>query len=652
MKFWICFALVVLFGCKATSDTTKVSEEASALFTVNGVTVPAEEFIYIYKKNNVNNDSAFTRKDINDYLDLYINFKLKVAEAIRRGMDTTAAFQREFSTYKEQLKKPYLTENKATEKLIAEAYERYKEEVNAAHILISVDPKASPEDTLKAYNTLMGIREEALRGTDFGALARKHSADPSAQQNNGALGYFTSFQMVYPFESAAYQTPEGEISMPVRTRFGYHLIKVLDKRPSQGSIEVSHIMIRIKPEKADSLKARNKIFELYDQAVGGVNWNDLARQFSDDINTKNIGGTLKPFKVGQMPDTFQEAAFALEQLGDISDPVMTPYGWHIIKLEKKLPLESFKEMEASIRSRISKDVRADLNKKAFIARLKKENGFEETAAKSQLFDVADSVLRKIFEDNQLITQVLFKVRDQQYTVGDYFDYLKEQGSMTQVSKDYIRKEYNKFTEACIIAYEESHLKDKYVDYRMLVKEYWEGILLFELMEDEVWNRAVKDTAGLHTYYSNNSEEYYWPERVDAVVYNSDQQDVLVDIERLINAGDSTALTKKKLEKRYNDKTALTLQISEGLFEHGSSKIIDQLEWTKGIHMVKSNGRFNLVWIREILQPEQKRLNDIKGLVISDYQNHLETLWVKDLRAQYPVTIDKNALTNIYEVLEK
>lgn len=661
MKHQIFIALILLIGCKSSSDIAgtvpKDSSGSVELLNVAGQSVLADEFIYVYKKNNVNNDSAFTRGDIDDYMDLYIKFKLKVAEAKAKGMDTTAAFRKEFETYREQLKKPYLTENQVTERLIQEAYERYKTEVNASHILITVAEDAAPADTLKAYKEILDIRQKAMNGDNFEQLAKKYSDDPSAAQNGGNLGYFTSFQMVYPFESAAYNTEVGAVSEPVRTQFGYHLVKVLNKRPSMGSVEVSHIMIRVQPDKKDSIEARNKIFEIYDQAIGGVNWDDLARQFSDDINTRNTGGKLRPFKVGQMPYSFQEAAFNLEGAGDISDPVMSPYGWHIIRLEEKLPLESFKEMEPQIKTRINRDSRAQLNKKFLISRLKSENGFEETDVKNQLWAYADSSLAKGRwehpEMSDISGKTLFTIGDKKYTTGDFFQYVKQNQKPNSYSPEvYMRLLYNNFSDDRIIAYEEDHLEDKYLDYRMLVKEYREGILLFELMEQEVWNKAVQDTTGLRGYYNKNQDKYKWEKRLKAKIYNSDNEAVLADIEEIINAGDSIGLSKKELENKYNSKTALTLQVEEGAFERGDHPLIDKVNWEPGIYKLASNGRFNLILVEEVLPPAPKELNEIRGLVISDYQNYLEKEWVQQLEDKYSITVNEGGLKYVYDQLEK
>ena len=658
--YWVTI-ITILAGCKASSDLSSAEQDSPIqsvkLFTAGDETVYTDEFAYVYRKNNINNDSAFTHGDIKGYLDLYIKFKLKIAEAKSRGMDTTAAFKREFSTYRDQLKKPYLTENRVTEQLIKEAYERYKQEVRASHILVKVDEHAAPSDTLKAYNQILDIRTKANDGEDFGALAQQYSDDPSAKTNKGNLGYFTAFQMVYPFESGAYNTAVGEISQPLRTRFGYHILKVHDKRPTLGSVEVSHIMVRIQPNKEDSLQARNKIFEIYDQAVGGVSWDALAKQFSEDINTKNTGGKLRPFKVGQMPFEFQEAAFALNEPGDISDPIMTPFGWHIIKLEGKEPLESFDDMENSIKSRIDRDSRTELNKKAFVARLKRENNFKEGAVKAELHHYADSSLIRgkwrYSKELDNLNEVLFEIGDRQYTLKNFFDYVMTEQRPNSYQPDvYLQLLYNNFADSRIIAYEEDHLEDKYEDYRMLVNEYKEGILLFELMEKEVWNKAVEDTTGLRAFYNDNIDKYQWNKRVEATIYNASSQEVIAEIQKMIQNKDSVNLSKKLLEEKYNANAALTLQVTEGTFEKGDNALIDAQAWEAGMYTTESDGRYNLIWIEEVLEPSAKALHEIKGLVISDYQNFLEKKWIKSLEQKYPVSVNESGLNYIYEELEK
>jgi len=659
------FVLALFTACQSIKDTQAVKSNShpaladeEVLFTVDGQPVYAKEFDYVYRKNNANNDSAYTKADIDSYLDLYKKFKIKIAEAKSQGLDTTKSFRKEFNTYKEQLKKPYLTESKVTDKLEQEAYDRYKTEVKASHILLKVDPNASPTDTLEAYQKLLNIKKQAEEGKSFSQLAREYSEDPSAARNGGDLGYFTSFQMVYPFESAAYDTPAGEISNPVRTRFGYHIIKVWDKRPSQGSVTVSHLMIRIQPNKEDSLEARNKIFELYDQATGGANWEQLVEQFSEDVNSKQKGGLLPPFKVGQMPYSFQEAAFALQEPGQISDPVMTPYGWHIIKLEKREPLQSFEEMESFISSRVKRDSRADINKKALINRLKKENGFEvNEPIQSKIYQYADSSLISgkwsYHRTSSVLDATLFTVGNTSYKMVDFFDYiLKKQRRTTGSPRQYMQKLYEQFEEDRVIAYEEAHLEDKYYDYKMLVQEYREGIMLFQLMEDEVWQKAVDDTTGLKNYYENHRDKYKWSQRVEAVIYNAGDKSIIDDIKQMINTGDSTAWSKKELENKYNQQTALTLQVESGIFEKGDNALIDKVQRSPGMYELVTDNRYILVNVQRVMDPAYKPFNRIKGLVISDYQNYLEKQWMQQLKKKYPVEVNEEVLKNVYKALIK
>ena len=653
--FWL--VVIVAAGCSTTTNmnqgtTAKKAEEV--LFTVDGAQVGVEEFMYVYKKNNINNDSAYTKTDIDDYFDLYVKFKLKIEEALSLGMDTTQSFTSEFNTYKEQLKKPYLTETKVTDSLVQEAYQRYQQEINASHILIMLDENALPADTLEAFNKIKELKSRSEQGEDFAALAKKYSEDPSSKTNGGNLGYFTSFQMVYPFESAAYQAEEGAISEPVRTKFGYHIIKVWDKRPAQGNVEASHIMIRIKPNKEDSVTARNKIFEIHEQAVGGVSWEELASQFSEDINSKDQGGRLRPFSVGQLPFEFQEAAFALTSPGDISDPVMTPYGWHIIRLEGKTPLRSFEEMEQSVRSRINRDTRADLNKKAFVQRLKKENGFKEELFDSQVFlqHVDSTLVQGQWSKPALASTeniLLFRVSDEEFRLDNFFTYLEQnQAKSSKALGDYITELYGNFKEQSIIAYEESHLEEKYLDYRMLVKEYREGILLFQLMEDEVWSKAAKDTVGLREFFESNLDKYQWGDRVKATVYNAASAEVLSALKDQL--GQATGISKDELEKQFNKESSLTLQVNEGDFEKGDIPAIDRVEWKKGNHEVDLDNRKALVVIHELIPAGPKKLSEVRGLVISDYQNELEKRWVQQLRSKYPVVVNDQGLQYVYEHL--
>ncbi|MDB5262459.1 MAG: peptidylprolyl isomerase, partial [Adhaeribacter sp.] len=337
--FYFATVALLLAGCKGSQPQ---ASKDPVLETIGGKPVYTAEFEYVYHKNNGNAENANTRASIQEYLDLYTNFKLKVMDAESRGLDTTTAFRQELEGYKQQLAQPYLTEKSVTEKLIREAYDRMQKEVNASHILINVAPDAEPKDTLAAYNKVLELRKRLVAGEDFAQLAHAFSEDPSAKENYGKLGYFTALQMVYPFEDAAYKTLPGQLSQPIRTRFGYHIIKVNDVRSAQGEIKVSHIMVRATPglPKADSVAAKKKIDEIYTRVARKQNWDQLVAQFSEDVSSAENGGELPWFGTGRMIGNFEEAAFKLAKPGDITRPVQTPYGWHIIKLIERRSLPS------------------------------------------------------------------------------------------------------------------------------------------------------------------------------------------------------------------------------------------------------------------------------------------------------------------------
>ncbi|WMJ72695.1 peptidylprolyl isomerase [Cytophagaceae bacterium ABcell3] len=525
LLFFVCLAL--LGACKSSGNKQSSSVTSSpVLQTIGDKPVYSSEFAYVYKKNNANTEDMYSEHSVREYLRLYTNFKLKVRAAEDAGLDTLPSFKSELSGYKKQLAQPYFTEKGLTEKFAKQAYDRLKEEVNASHILIMVKEDADPKDTLDAWNKIVEVRKKALGGDDFAELAKAHSEDPSAKSNAGNLGYFSAMQMVFPFEDAAYNLEVGDVSEPVRTRFGYHIIKLHDRRPSQGEIRVAHIMVRATSgmSEEDSIAASKKIQEIYSKLENGEKWESLVAQFSDDANSKAQNGELPSFSTGRMIPSFENAAFKLTKAGEYSEPVLTPYGWHIIKLLDKQKLPSYEELETRIKQKVSKD-RSAYHKAATVERLKKENNFQEKnkVVKEALSHADSSLLQGEWaaDAGKLGGKVLFSIGDEKHKVNDFFKYVQDsQKTIKASSPDYIMSSlYDKYVEESNIKYEEAHLEDKYVDYRMLVNEYRDGILLFQLMDDKVWTKAIKDTTGLKEYFNNNREKYQWDERANAVIFN-------------------------------------------------------------------------------------------------------------------------------------
>ncbi len=549
--------VTLLAGCQASKPATMASAAATtgpAVETLGAYPVPANEFAYVYRKNNSAAADYGTRQSVTDYLDLYTNFRLKVLEAEQKGLDTTQAFKRELEGYRQQLSQPYLTEKSVTDLLVREAYDRMGQEVSAAHILVRVAPDATPQDTLAAFQKIDKIRQQALAGTDFGQLARTQSEDPSAKENGGKLGYFTAMQMVYPFESAAYKTPVGQISPPVRTRFGYHIIKVNDKRAAQGEIKVAHLMIRMNANaaKSDSLTAKKKIDELYSRLKKGENWDKLVAQFSEDAGSAANGGELPPFGTGRMLPSFEEVAFKLQKPGDIAAPVQTPYGWHIIKLIERQPVAKFADVESTLKSKVAKDSRSELNKAAFLKRVRQEDQFVENAAtKTYVFGKADTALVagrfkytvpaapvKVAKGAANDNSPLFTIKGKPYLVKDFLTHAQQnQRPRTGAKPEFAMQQlYDQYVEQSLTDFEKSSLETKYEDYRMLVKEYRDGILLFQLMDEKVWSKAIEDTVGLKKYFAANQTKYQWDQRVQGTVVSAATPALLARVQKELKAG--------------------------------------------------------------------------------------------------------------------
>lgn len=558
---------------KPAAPTTPAKDN-TPIITVGKTVVPFSEFEYVYKKNNANADDAYSEKSVREYVDLYAKFKLKVIDAERLRLDTAPGFKTELEGYRRQLAQPYLTEKSVTEKLVREAYDRMKEEIRAEHILITCDPQADPKDTLKAYNKVLELRKRALAGESFEKLAKEYSEDPSAKQNGGDLGYFSSMQMVYPFENAAYSTKKGEISQPVRTRFGYHIVKVQDRRPSQGQVQVAHIMVKANPGMGadDSLAAVKKINEIYQKVtVGKENWNVAAATFSEDPGSKQQGGQLPMFGSGQMIPEFEEVAFAMKDTGSISKPFQTNYGWHIIKLLQRKPLEKYEEIEPSLKTRVGRDTRAELNRSALLNRLRKEDNLKEfPKVKAKALAKGDTSLLsgrwRYKRADKLVKEVLFSINGENHTVENFFAYVeKNQSENKKSSPDYLLQlAYNSYVDDQLMKYEEKHLADKYEDYRMLMKEYRDGILLFTLMDQKVWTKALEDSVGLKAYYEANKNNYRWDRRAAATIYNVADAKTLETV-------------KKRIQVRkysVNEPAKQTLLFEKDAFAIGSKQMVE------------------------------------------------------------------------------
>lgn len=642
--FFIAF-LAMTFSAQAQDD--------AIVLTVEDEKVTVDDFEAIFRKNN--RDSVVTKEALSDYMELFINFKLKVREAEELGLDTSANFRRELTGYRKQLSRPYLIDNELLDELIQEAYNRTRQEVRASHILIKVDRDAAPEDTLKAYNRIMELRKRIMNGEDFSTVATSKggSEDPSVRDNSGDLGYFTAFQMVYPFESAAYKTSVGEVSMPIRTRFGYHLVKTTDKRDARGEIRAAHIMIRYKDKNDPDARneAEQKAREIYEMLEEGADFAELAMRFSQDASTSRNGGELPWFGTGKMVEEFEDAAFALSEDGQISQPVESPYGWHIIKRLEYRPVPEFDAVEQQLRSKVSRDSRSDITKQSFITKLKKEYGVSpstkvlkpiyKAAAEDSAFAGDNGITVKKMKK---LNKELFSIDGKTYTAKDFYDYLngKRIRKRDLSAEALINRELDAFIERELMDYEDSQLEKKYNDFRLLINEYHDGILLFELTDQKVWSKAVKDTTGLQAFYDANKNQFMWEERMSGTLYTCEDAATAKQVQRMLKRG----MKPQEIKEALNDDSSLTLNYVSGTWELSDEEVLSKLPKEAGTHQVEHNGQVVVAEIEEVLPPQPKALNEARGMVTAEYQNHLEEEWIKELRAKYDYQVNREVLHTI------
>jgi peptidyl-prolyl cis-trans isomerase SurA len=644
MKRILCAIGFLLIAVAGFSQ--KKSETADkVLFSVDKKDIYASEFLYLFRKNNQGKPEELKEDKIREYLDLVIAFKLKVAEAHHRGIDTTRSFIKEFTTYRDELKKPFVASSDELARLVKEAYDRLQEEVKASHILINASPDALPADTLAAWQKIQSIRDRVMKGEDFGKLASELSNDPSAKENGGSLGYFTAMAMVYQFEDAAFKTKVGEVSQPIRTRFGYHIIKVFDRRPASGEVEVSHILLGGTDD-----QTKNKAFEIYDQLKGGRKWEDLCKEYSVDTSTKERGGKLPPFGVGALPGVpeFEAMAFSLQKPGDISDPFKSRLGWHLVRLERKMPVPAFAEAEPMLKRRIARDERLQISQTAQLNRRKANFGFSENnAVRAKLESAADTSLVQGRWNTSTMTGVaaepLFTISGKPVPAADFLIYVKGVQRPSALSPVmYFRQLYDQFTDIRIGEAEDAKLQIENPEYRNLVREYREGIMFFSIMEQEVWNRGSADTVGQRAYYESHKDKYQGGDRVYARIYSSSDKQFMQQVKETAGKGDT--LTQADM-KRFKSVTSFRA------FGKGDNKVVDMVTWAAGIHEAQADGMYYLVEIERLIPPGTKSFQEARASVISDYQEEIEKKWVADLRKKYPVKVNKKTVKAVIQQLE-
>ena len=649
-QFFFGLFFLISFTSNAQNNTKQV------LFTIDDKPYYTDEFSRIYKKNLdlVKDDS---QKDLNQYLQLFVGYKLKVKKAYKLGLQNGPQYQSELKSYRAQLAKNYFNDTKITEELVEEGYNRLQKEIRASHILILVDENASPEDTLKAYKKIEDISKKAIAGEDFENLAVQYSEDPSAKENKGDLGYFSAFRMVYPFENAAYNTQKGKISKIIRTRFGYHILKINDIRPNRGEITVAHIMILNPKQEETDKNAENTINEIYKKIQQGEKFEDLAKQFSEDKSSSSKGGVLNRFSSGQLSsEEFENVAFSLDKAGDISKPFQSEFGWHIVKLIEKHPIKSMDEMKSELETKIGKDDRSKKITASLNEKLRKKYTYKRD---NKQYSLISKLVTNDFYDSKWalpenakdFTAPILTINTKKIDGKTFLDFIDKQqkaGLKIKPLSKLVDTLYDKFLDEQLTAYYDENLETEFPEFANVMEEYRDGLLLFDLMEKEIWDRAKTDTLGLKNFYDEHKMEHMWKKRVDVTIASSTNQDMIKKAQAFLKKNEKPQVIKDKL----NLNNVINVMTNNGVFEEGSDALPKTMKYDVGVSDVFKEGEYYFVTkVDKILPESVKTLDECKGKIVNDYQQYLEQRWVDDLKQEFIVKINQDVFESVKKQLQ-
>ncbi|WP_338409193.1 peptidylprolyl isomerase [uncultured Flavobacterium sp.] len=655
MKNYFVLGLFLLLNFNQVFSQEIKNEE---LFSIDNKPYFTEEFIRVYNKNIdlVKDDS---QKNIDVYFDLFLGYKLKVEKAYKIGLQNSLKYKNELASYRTQLSKNYTSDSKVTEVLKTEAYQRSLKEIKASHILILLDEFALPADTLIAYNKALEIKNKISEGLSFEQAAETYSQDPSAKDNKGNLGYFSVFRMVYPFESTAYNTKVGSVSKPTRTRFGYHLIKVTDARDNRGEVTVAHIMVLDKKADDGSDMSKNTIDEIYQKLQQGEKFDALAKQFSEDKSSSDKGGVLNRFGAGQLSSIeFENISFSLKEVDETSEPFKSNFGWHIVKLIEKHSVETYEKAKYELENKIRRDDRSKLISNSLSDKLNKKytSSTDDKVMKlvkslvddtfyNQVWEVSQDVLKESNIDLLVINNDL-KIKASVFL--QYLQTMQKQNLQIKPVAALVDHFYALFIDVNLKEYYDSNLENEFSEFKNIMEEYRDGLLLFDLMEKEIWDRSKSDTIGQKEFYLNNKANYTWKKRIQADIYSSTNRSDLEAALKLVEKGKEVIFIKNELNKDGK----VNIMVQTGLFEEGDKFLPKSIKYkVERSKIVKEGDYYFFLNTSKITDSEPKKFEDAKGKIINDYQQFLDSNWVNELKNDVTIKVNKEVLEKVKILLK-
>lgn len=621
------------------------AQDDAVLMNINGKDITKQEFEYIYHKNN---RQQVDNKGLDEYMPLFVNYKLKVDAAEQAGIDTTSAFIKELDGYRKELAKPYLTDRATDDCLLQEAYNNFAKNVEISHILISAGQLANDSMRVAALAKAQEVAARAKAGEDFAALAQIYSEDPGSQSRGGYLGYIKGGRLIYPFEKVAFAMNPGEISDPVETRFGYHIIKVHNVRADRGERLCAHIFLQVPRDATPDVEAQRKAEaeSIYNDLLAGANFADMAREKSEDQSNAMRGGELPWVSSGDLVKEFEDVAFSME-VGEISAPVRSVYGYHIIKLNDKRDVRGFDEMRNELLQRLARDERGTMAHDVFMKNLKAENNYKVdevmvgtvvTLCGGKIDSTAIATLSQ--QDIVLATYA-----DRQITAKDIAASIntRRMPPVHDVAR-IINAEIERLAQAGLTDVEISLLSEKYPEYRNLINEYRDGMLLFEISNREVWEKASTDIAGLEKFFKKNKKNYKWDRpRFKGFVVSCANEDVAKQVKKIIKKTKDNEVALV-VEETFNTDSTTQVSLERGLYIEGDNQYVDELAFAGA--KAERNSELPVVFLSGKTLKSPESYLDVRGQVTADYQEYLEKLWVEQLNKKAQVVINEDVLKTI------
>ncbi len=655
VSFYLFILGFTMIFCAPLSAQTPTSE--TVLFKVAGKPVEVGEFDYIYKKTNAA-QANYSRESLEEYLDLYVKFKLKVQQAREMKLDTITALARELEDYRRQLADAYLVDKEVTDKLVEQAYSRMQVEREVSHILFKFKANATAADSAVVVDRANRVLEMVSKGSDFERMAIGQSEDQNARENKGYLGFLSAMlpNGFYDLENAIYETPVGKVSGLVYSPMGLHIVKIWSERPARGEMEVAHILIR-DPENSPIEGAEQKIIGIWTELNDGAAFETLASQYSEDLTTASKGGYLGFFGINRYEQSFENAAFDLPADGAVSNPFRTKIGWHLVKRISKKGVDPLPKIKSRLQAQIKQDGRFESARRQMISSIQKEAGFSDNKniLNAYIGSLDQEFLTYKWKGSEYPTSTLFQLDEKtNVSTADFTEFLlRNQRKRLQMSRDSNVVEtamvlYQDFLDESMIKYAEKKLEVKYPEFKALMREYEEGILLFEAAKMLIWDKASQDSVGLAAYHKANPQRYMWGERAEMIEYIITNTDAKVAEKIRAYAQKNSPV---KVLKKFNKKSDVVQAITRTVEKNNASEL-DPMPWIAGsmtdMIIIEKDNFYSFKKVERLMEPTPKALNECRGPVIADYQDHLEQEWVNELRAKYKVEIN----TQVFESMIK